>query len=589
VTILKRVAAIILAFALFAGAFSGCSNADSAETTVRAHLTAAVATTNAAKDGEPVVTPAGTLPLVTGGELTMTILMPSNDVVTDPVTNELFVYLQEQSGITLNYRELPSADFSEALDLLLAGGTDIPDIIAGANIGVTQRTKLGQAGILEDLKSYIKEYAFFLPLAYNNCSYTDWDTALSQITSANGAIYGLPSYAESPNDRVSTGRLNVYMPWVAKAGMESYDENGEFFTSMDELLTFYDLVKNGDYNENGESDEICCTTDGGHQICYAFVPMFTHHQANTSFYIDTINDVVDTFWNKESYREALRFIAGLVENGYIDPNAFTQSTDSMNKLLTADKPVCASFVRISSSNLSGARASEYVWAAGLSAPGSTDRYIPYNKPSSYVQYYITKNCTNIAAAVRLGDYWGSEEVSFINNRGFEGHEWVPVTQLEGYEDKYVSLWGYPLEECYFSGLSELTSPRANWGKPQNVWMQNMGVSVLSKDKWACNTVTDATSSTLDSAVRNASKINYHTEICDRDSALAGQVYSAEELELIEKSLKPVEEYARRSFVEFCTGVLDIDTDWDFYLKDLDDLGLKDLLKAENACYVRMNQ
>jgi len=592
----KRILAVLLAALMVLAMFAGCnSNSGSESTTAagttKANTTAATtkATTAAPADDAVKVTEPGTLPVVEG-ELSLSIAMPQNSVVQDRETNELWKYLQSQTGIDFELQEFPSDEYSTKVDLMMAaGGNDLPDILAGGSIGVGPRTSWGEAGHIVDLKPYIEDYCYYLPIAYNNCSFIDWETALIQVTSYNGAIYGLPSYAESTNDRVSNGRINMYIPWLEKAGMMNYDENGEVIRTTDELLAFYDAVKTGDFNGNGLNDEICLTGYGTGNLKPAFLPMFLETNAD-AFYIDTAENCVKFNFDREEYREGLRFIKSLVDNGYLDPLTFTQDATTMTATITADTMVVASFMRISASNLNLTTvppSTDFVWCSALAKPGETaeNRYQYYGVATAYIQYLVTKNCENIEAAVRLGDYWGSEECSFINNCGFEGIDYDWVSDLAN-PDQYENYWGFSKDEVYVRRTAE-NGGRATWGTMQNVWMSNQGVSCLSANGWANCSGTDITLPSAVGSKENAMRIQHNVTLAHIENVLAAQVYTQEEIEINQDVWAPINTYIGECFSRFCLGDLDIEADWDNYVDELYAMGLQDVIDSENQCYDRM--
>ncbi len=597
----KKIIALLCGMLMLAALFAGCSNsggktADTTASTTTAAASAGASTTSAAatsaattaevSDNEAKVTSPGTLPIV-NEPLELSFGMPINAVVEDRETNELWKYLQEQTGITFILEEYASDEFLTKVDLMVAaGGEDLPNIVCGGSFGVSTRTTWGQAGFVQDLKPYIDELCYFLPIAYDNCEYTDWNTALTQITSFDGCIYGLPSYAESPNDRVSQGRINFYLPWVEKAGMLEYDENGEFFTRVDQVLDYYEMVKNGDFNENETADEIPLTGYGTGNIKYAFLPMFMHRNPD-AFYIDTATNTVKYNFNTEEYREGLAFIKSLFDKGYLDPLTYTQDHAAMTAMITADTMTVASFMRISASNLNLTTvppSTDFAWASALAAPGETDRYQYYGKAIAYTQWLVTCTCENVEAAVRLGDYWGSEECSFINNCGFEGIDYDWVADLDD-PDKWGNVWGWGPEDTYIRRTTD-TGGRASWGTLQNVWMSNQGVSCLNY-AWATQGGFDKSLPTWDENVRNAKRILHNIELTDTSNVLAGQVYSQEETDILTEVYTSISTYAAECFVRFTMGDMDLERDWDNYIAELEAMGLQQVIDAENSCYDRM--
>lgn len=377
------------------------------------------------------------------------------------------------------------------------------------------------------------------------------------------------------------------MPWVEKAGMANFDDNGEFIKTADQLLEYYEIVKTSDFNGNGKADEIPLTGYGTWNLKCAFLPMFLKHNVD-NFWVD--NGVVKTTADSDEYREGLRFIKGLLDKGYLDPLTFTQDHAAMTAMITAETMTIASYLRISASNLNLTTvppSTDFEWCSALAAPGAdeSDRFQYYGKAIAYTQYVVTKNCESPEAAVRLGDFWGSEDVSFINNCGFEGIDWDAVSDLEGGADKWGNTWGWGPEDTYVRRTAE-TGGRASWGTMQNVWMGNQGVSCLNYD-WATQGGADKTLDTWPMSVRNANRILYNITLSNQDNVFAGQVYTAEEADMNANVYTPIATYIEECFTRFCMGDLDIEKDWDNYVNELKKMGLEDYTAVEQAVYTRM--
>ncbi len=596
----RKLTALILAAFLFLTLFAGCTGANGgAASTAAAATTTAAATTKAATTAaattattattaapQPKVNPAGVLPVV-NDHTELSFAMPVSTVIEDRTKNETWLYLQEQTGITFTLEEYPANEFFTRIDLMMAaGGGDLPDIIAGGNVVAGSRSAWGQAGFLVDLLPYFDEWLHFLPIAYDNCGYTDWETAVTQVTSPDGAVYGLPSYAESPNDRVSNGRLIFYLPWLEDADLLQWDEHGEFFTQADQVLSYYEAVKAGDFNGNGQHDEIPLTGNGSSGLRHAFLPMFLKRNPD-AFYIDTASNTVKFNFDTAEYRDGVRFLRDMIAKGYLDPLSFTQDHAAMTALITAPTMVVASYARYSQSNLNLTTvppSTDFSWCAALAAPGETERYQFYTKAIAYVQYLVTANCENVEAALRLGDYWGSEEVSFINRFGFEGVDWDWASDLPD-KDKWGNYWGEPLDKTFVLRTAE-TGGRAAWGTLQNVWMANQGVSVINYGA-ATWRGTDKTLPTWAEDVRYAQRILYHLTLTDTANVLAGQVYTEDETAVVTDIYTPIATYADECFTRFVMGDMDIEKDWDAYVAEFHKMGLEKVIAAENACYDRM--
>ena len=121
---------------------------------------------------------------------------------------------------------------------------------------------------------------------------------------------------------------------------------------------------------------------------------------------------------------------------------------------------------------------------------------------------------------------------------------------------------------------------------QNVWMSNQGVSCLNY-WWATAGGYEKTNPRAGIEGPTASRIMYEMTLTDQSNVLAGQVYTAEEIEINQDIWSPINTYINECFSRFCMGDLDLDADWDNYVDELYAMGLQDKIDAENQCYDRM--
>ena len=194
-----------------------------------------------------------------------------------------------------------------------------------------------------------------------------------------------------------------------------------------------------------------------------------------------------------------------------------------------------------------------------------------------LSYIITSNCRYPEAAFLLGDYMGSEDCSYINRYGFKDRDWFEVDPAEG---KYVNLYG--------NELVRYNEANAKWGKLQNTWWGNLGVSILPTKLLHASAIENnpeaaATVYTKNVAESSLDALNY----TDPSRVLYGMVYNEEEMEIQEDVFAPIQTYVNECFSRFCLGDLSIDGDWDKYCAELDQMGLDKVRESMQNCYDRM--
>lgn len=515
----------------------------------------------------------GTLPIVKEA-VSLTFGVPQVATIEDWETNEYTLYLEEQTGIDLNFETYPADEYLSKVDLMMAaGGKDLPDVLTGTNFSLTSLVGWANAGHVIAVTDYYDSLAHYLPISLDACENTDFDTTLRLITSYDGKIYGMPSYFEPANDFVSQGRCIVYKPWLEALKMERP-------TTLDEFREYLQKVRDNDMNGNGDAtDEIPLIgyKDSMEQLKNLLLSPFLLSNGVDFWYID--DGKVAFNYNREEYAEGLRYIKGLLEDGLLDPMTFTQDHAQMTAMITGDPHRVGAFLRASQSNIpkDDPRWVDFSCYAYALAGPSGERYSSYRAAVPKITYLITSECEYPEAAFLLADYMSSEECSYINRYGFKDRDWFEVDPAEG---KYVNLYG--------NELVRYNEANAKWGKLQNIWWGNLGVSILSTKLMQASAIENNPEAVATIYTKNVAESSLDAlKYTDPSRVLYGMVYNEEEAEIQEDVFAPIKTYVNECFSRFCLGDLSIDEDWDKYCAELDQMGLEKVQKSVQECYDRM--
>jgi len=578
----RKLFALFLCAVLLISLFAGCNQSGGGESTTAAPVTTTKATTKApakttattaAPEPELYYNEPGTLPIVKE-PIVLNCGVPASITIEDWETNEYTLFLEEQTGIDLQFQTFPSDEFATKIDLMMAaGGDDLPEVIFGTNFKSSSLANWGGAGHILALNDYYDTLAYNLPIALDACTGIDFETALSLVRSVDGSVYGMISYAEQKNDMVSGNRIVTYKPWLEKLNMEKPE-------TLDELHAYLTAVRDQDMNGNGDlNDEIPLTgyKSGISILKNALVSPFTLNNGNDPWYID--DGEVKFNCNSEEYREGIRYIQSLLEEGLLDPFIFTQDQTQMNAIITGPEDVVGAFLRGSQTNISNAdhRYVDFACFSYALAGPSGVRYNSYAPRTPNITYLISKTCEHPEAAFLLGDYMATEEASYINRYGFEGKDWFPVDLSKG---EYISP--------YNSSIPRFNESNSLWGKSQNIWWGNLGVSVLSVKLMEATSIPNdpeavTTIHTQNAATSSMDQLQYTNPSC----VFGTMVYSAEEDAVIQDVWTAINTYIGECFARFCLGDLDIEKDWDSYCAEIEKMGLADVQAANQSAYDRM--
>ncbi len=188
------------------------------------------------------VNPRGVLPIV-NEKITISVFRNQDPLILDFDDNYQTKWLEEQTNVNVEWMLVPSQQIAEKMNLLLASGTDLPDVCMQATSRTTM-LKYAEEGIFLPLNKYIDEYAVELNKIIADLEGYDIDLMLG-YTAPDGNVYGLPT--------VSTCKWceTIWRSWVDTRWLETLGL--EIPTTVDE---FYDMLvafKTQDPNGNGKA------------------------------------------------------------------------------------------------------------------------------------------------------------------------------------------------------------------------------------------------------------------------------------------------------------------------------------------------
>ena len=305
------------------------------------------------------------------------------------------------------------------------------------------------------------------------------------------------------------------------------------------------------------------------------------------YYLPAEDGTMGFAFTEEGWREGMRFVKRLIDEGLFDPAFLTQDI----KQLTATQcsadgiETVGAVVNISTSNMSSSdiRRYEYVRLAALA---NTDgkRVAVWEPTMPSGGMLITKNCKDPELAFRLGDWLCSEEMSLYSRYGREGvdyHYWQegdPVNNYAGLGKEQVFVY----------------NPRASWGNLQNIYWALKGPSCITTRLFFGQVGAGKTDDSDLGRLKNANgKIDSGVlleslDYIDESKVVAKLIFNEEEQQVVTDVGMPIASYAEECWARFITGDMDLDSDWGGYLAELDRMGLEQYVEAVQSAYDRMN-
>jgi putative aldouronate transport system substrate-binding protein len=189
----------------------------------------------------------GTLPIAKEKiKLSIAGILNSNVVSYDD--NYLTQYLEEKTGIEIQFDTYTGADAGQKLDLQVNSGSKLSDIIAGIGVNNdTIRYKYGQAGAIISLNEYYLEIADWFDVKCQELGYSP-EKILNEIRSEDGQIYAAPARSNSPGGIYALHAF-INHDWLQKLNLQ-------LPMTSDEFITVLRAFRDNDPNENGKKDEI---------------------------------------------------------------------------------------------------------------------------------------------------------------------------------------------------------------------------------------------------------------------------------------------------------------------------------------------
>ncbi|MFV0400787.1 MAG: hypothetical protein ACK5LX_09260 [Oscillospiraceae bacterium] len=579
---MRKALAGILSLVLILALFAACSGGN--ESTPASGSSESSTDSSSAASGD-TSTPAESTPAESGGGEggeKLVVALASNNFVTDYDNNYFTQYLEELLGIDIEFYMLPSdaTEIRTKISLMVATSDSMPDVIIVDN-SLTQEAILdyGSKGAFISLSDYLADPA--KTPNFNAVAPEDKEIMLSAITSADGNIYCLPKY-EPETWNLTPNRLYMNSVWLEKVGKSVPATTDELY---DVLVAFRD----GDPNGNGAQDEIGVYGffEGGYgeNVIWSLMNSFVFYNGgnqNGGLALDEAGNTVIAPFATDEWKEGLAYLNKLYSEQLLAASLFTDDQTQFRAVLNNE----VNIVGITSAGSTGnwpdadnnANFQEMDIIAPLSGPQGV-RYTPYSLYSPSRNFFITSNCKNPDLAIKLGDAFLDKEVGLVARFGEEGVDWTrDAEELKKTSNTFVEAGLY----------SELTMGNTTniWAEPSTKTWHNINPRYATLDMG--NTVGNLFAPynpELKTAMLGAfSYEHYYPAHPENVLPLLG--YTVEEALATSEPITNITEYVKQATAEFVTGARDVDSGWDAYIKDMENMGLATWLENAQAAYER---
>ena len=406
-TIHKGIATLLLALVFVIGACGQGTDTPAGGTAPAAAPAAGETETPATAAGEDA-----------GGMPSFRVIIGRPAIIEDLQTNDVSIWLEEHTGIFVQYDQLPMEGIDERVALMIAGG-DLPDAFIHSSISAAQ---VVQFGIMDEqfipLDNLIHSYIPNLIDAMNH-----YGRGLDLIRQVDGQIWGLP--AINPCYHCS----RAHRMWVNVEWRDNL--NIPVPTTIDE---FTDMLRSfRDNDPTGTGSEVIplsgsMTGSGWHTqslffLAQSFLP-FDHIQHG--FMVDA-NDRVYNAITDPRFREALRYLNMLHTEGLMYSGALIQDQDMLRMQMM--NPGHA-LVGAASGGFHGQlgeigseRMRQYLPQRPLIGPGGEQHSWSSLQEPMINRLVITRVAEDPALIARWANYFYSHEVTATLYNGLEDIGW----------------------------------------------------------------------------------------------------------------------------------------------------------------------
>lgn len=493
---------------------------------------------------------------------------------TDWSNNGWLKETEEITNIAINVIPSSSADALNKRNLLLASG-DYPDMFLTGWTAIFSQADVMQFGVKEEIlvpiTPYLEEYGKEINYVF------DYNPIFKLTSTApNGEIYGVARFSECYHCSAYP-KMYMRQDWLDKLNLQMP-------TTTEELREVLKAFVTGDPNGNGENDEIGLTgaTTWNTMLEYCLLGWsFQNIKPDFWLYLTDAGEV-DFAARTEAYREGLRYIKSLYDEGLIDPAAFSQKDDQMAQTVRQDPKIVGAYVcdhvAMGVSNTDYDEYKTYQIVKPVEGPSGM-RAQPQNANEGEVQGFhgvITDVCEYPEAAFRWLDYQLSEESMVKKGWGKEGVGWEVAP--EGTKD----LFGNPAKWVRLP-TDETANPEAY--AENKAYMFDIGPQAdLAARRLAQLPAVDDIYLTENYEQRITLDTNQVVEFINPvrlPSTLFVAEQDSDEFNEIKTNLK---DFVRKTCVQFIIGERDIENGWDAYLDELNNFKVDRYVEIYSAAY-----
>jgi putative aldouronate transport system substrate-binding protein len=525
-------------------------------------------------------TPAGQLPVVPAGKkVELTVAVMQTPWIADYSTNYFTRWVEEKTGVKLKFVLLPQDTITEKVMLTLSTNDvkSLPDIYLSVGMsanntifGPSYASYWYDQGMIIPLNDLIDKYGFFFNKALDTAAKQGYDIE-SWMTSPDGNIYALPAFSASPTNAFPH-KLWINAGWLKKLGLQAP-------TTTEEFRNVLRAFKNNDPNGNGKKDEIPFS-GAKSDYYYGYDPIINAFIYNQSHYsrMYVQNGTVKFAPTTPQWREAMKYLRSLKDEGLYYPGSFTQDTTSIQQMAIDKNDILGAFEGLGHDLVLTTKdqsvIDRYDSMPALKGPEG-NHFVTWDAPGIRPAGVITANCQYPEIAFRVLDLMSSDEGGIISRYGEKGVNW------DSADSGSISVFGNP------AVIKVIKNTWAAVGQNQNFLQQGpfiLDPMVTTGVQWDRNPKSN-------DYIKAQAVIKLRNTGVVPKEFIANLIYTNAEAEAIRTPKTNIDSYILQSIANFVAGDWDPNNDaqWSSFVAEFEKMGLSTYLKTVQTAYTRMQK
>lgn len=525
---------------------------------------------------------AGEYPIWTGDEpAVISVLVEPSDYVTDWDDNAYTKKIEELCNVDLQFVPLPATEGGDKLNIMISTGEKLPDVL-NYNLNTALEKSYAEAGALVNLQPYYES-----GLGYNVSKaveqFPDWNL-LTNITSPDGGIYGVPRIQVSPSNETK------YKMWVNEAWLKNLDL--EVPTTTD---AFYEMLKafkeqdaNGDGDATNEIPFITSTGWGGTATKF-LTNAFVFEGDGDMFLLK--DGHVSVSYIQDGWFDSVEYLKKLCDEGLLAKESFTYSNTDLLAVAGTDEDVVGVMTNSSLAFMGAGNDPyrlRYICIAPLTGPDGV-KYTAYNQSATNSQWHVTTYAENPELCFRVGDAQFTEEFFLAGRFGVENENWMTSENYlkanpgEEIAARYEAM-GYEGHYVFYNDVRG-TPNNLNWYDPMPYFSGTVECEGAYVSKAADGTTMSAENNCT---VRQETASGVY-QLCKpgSDVYVPNLAFTDEELEEISESLSTIKAYVNEQRTNYIIGEESDLADSQKFIDNLkSSFNLDKILEIADAAYQR---